>query len=185
MPDAFNHALLVGSTGMLADAARWVIARSRHALVLGRDEEKLRRVTETARGRAIPGRIDHRDRPALQTLLASHAARHGPFDIGLVWLHADALPSLPTIADACVQDARLIVVRGSATADISHVTSAEAEILAQLAVPVQRVVLGFVVEPAGSRWLSHAEISRGAIDAIVSGRADSVVGATGPWESRP
>ena len=181
----FNHTLLVGSTGMLADAARWLIARSNHALVLGRDQEKLRRVTDSAPDRATPAPIDHHDRPALQSLLRTHTERRGSFDLALVWLHSDALPSLPTIADACTHDARLILVRSSATADFSRPTPPEAAILDKLTICVQRVVLGFVIEPSGSRWLTDEEISQGAIDAITSGKPHSMVGVTEPWESRP
>lgn len=181
----FRHALLVGATGMLADAARWVIARSIHAVVLGRDTAKIGAVTGAAPGSATPGPIDHRDQSALRSLLLTHTDRRGSFDLALVWLHTDAAAALPLIAGACGPEARMVLVCGSASADPSRINTERVRAIARPGLHLQRVTLGFVIEPGGSRWLTDAEISRGTIDALTSGAPDTIVGAVTPWDQRP
>lgn len=77
---------------------------------------------------------------------------------------------------------------GSATADPSHPdrlakAAAVAEGLANCR--LRQVVLGFKVEPGGSRWLTNAEISDGVLSAVTGDLAHSVVGQVAPWSARP
>lgn len=54
-----------------------------------------------------------------------------------------------------------------------------------LPITFQAVVLGFVVESGGSRWLTDVEISSGVFAAIESSMPLSIVGTVEPWTARP
>ena len=49
----------------------------------------------------------------------------------------------------------------------------------------RQVILGFVIEGGRSRWLTHAEISGGVLDAVRNDRLFSIVGTVEPWSLRP
>ncbi|HEX7776839.1 MAG TPA: hypothetical protein VF449_09965 [Parvibaculum sp.] len=48
-----------------------------------------------------------------------------------------------------------------------------------------QVLLGFKLEGAGSRWLSHEEISAAAIAQMERPQARLIAGTLEPWERRP
>jgi len=48
-----------------------------------------------------------------------------------------------------------------------------------------QIVLGFICNERGSRWLHHKEISDGTIQAVQSGVTRHVVGVVEPWDARP
>jgi hypothetical protein len=47
------------------------------------------------------------------------------------------------------------------------------------------ILLGFVLEADGSRWLSNKEIGEGVIKSIEEDIKDMVIGIMEPWEKRP
>ncbi|NLG69565.1 MAG: hypothetical protein GX496_08420 [Firmicutes bacterium] len=49
----------------------------------------------------------------------------------------------------------------------------------------REVILGFVVEPSGSRWLTHDGISPGVLEAIDRDAPRWIVGTVEPWSARP
>lgn len=53
------------------------------------------------------------------------------------------------------------------------------------ALDYREIILGFKIERGRSRWLTNAEISTGAIDAVMAGRKKTVIGVTEPWDARP
>ncbi len=183
----FDHALLIGATGMLADAARWVVERSRRAVVVGRNGARLRAVA--AAGAVTMLHADVRRTSELQDGLECQTAAHGPFDLALVWLHGDANAALPIIAQwvgGHEGTGRMVIALGCEAEDPS-LGGEEPE--QSHAVPgirtVESVVLGFIRRGGNSRWLTHEEISRGAIDAMNSGRRRTIVGVVAPWSEHP
>nr|QQZ48808.1 hypothetical protein JKL49_15675 [Phenylobacterium glaciei] len=50
---------------------------------------------------------------------------------------------------------------------------------------LRQVVLGFKVEEAGSRWLTHDEISDGVLEAARADRLLTIIGQTEPWSAKP
>ncbi len=49
----------------------------------------------------------------------------------------------------------------------------------------RQVVLGWMIEPSGSRWLTNEEIAEGVVGVIDSGVAIGTIGQTEPIESNP
>ena len=45
----------------------------------------------------------------------------------------------------------------------------------------RQIVLGFVLEGEGARWLTHDEISEGVLKAIDEDAGLSTIGVTRPW----
>ncbi|NWG46914.1 MAG: hypothetical protein HXY25_10275 [Alphaproteobacteria bacterium] len=48
-----------------------------------------------------------------------------------------------------------------------------------------QVILGFHLEGETARWLTHAEIAGGVLDALAGPTARHVIGTLEPWERRP
>ena len=175
---------------MLANAAAWVVARSGRAVVVGRNQERLRAVA----GGGVPGavtawRLDVRDTAALRAELRAQMAAHGAFDLALVWLHDDSAAALPVIAEhvgSASRPGRLVVVlgceaeqpgRGGTTPEQAHARPG--------ALCVQATILGWVRTPSGSRWLTHGEISGGVVASMETGAERTIIGVVEPWGTRP
>ena len=83
---------------------------------------------------------------------------------------------------------RLFQIMGSAMADPARpdrleTAAAVAEGLDRCR--LRQVVLGFRVEDGVSRWLNHAEIASGVLEAVAADRTFSVIGQVEPWSARP
>ena len=90
-------------------------------------------------------------------------------------------------AEAVAPGGRFVQVLGSAAGDPARADrlAAMAKAARGLDCAYQAVVLGFVIEGGGSRWLTNAEISAGVISAVESGVPFSAVGTLAPWSARP
>ncbi len=143
-----ERALIVGGTGMLAEASRWIAARAGQTVLAARHPEAL-----AAEIGAVPWAMDWRDQcGGLSTLVPMPA-----FDLVLAWLHQDGLWLAEHLHSKLANGGRFVHVHGSA--------ALAAEVLARRAVAgagVQNVILG----RKGGRWLSKSEISAGVIAAL-------------------
>lgn len=159
-------ALIVGGTGMLATASRWLIARSeatalvaRHASDFAADQEAV-----------FPFDTDW-DAPDFITQLRGVLDKLTGAQRALLWLHEPAtlLPKLLPLIPA----ARIVLVLGG-----RHEIGSIPEQGRDIAI----VRLGSKPTPTGRRWLTHEEISEGAIAALGDGRS-RVVGEWVPSSS--
>lgn len=126
---------------------------------------------------------DYRDAAAFTGVLEAATRERGPIGLALCWIRSTA-PQALAAADTVASGGRIVHVLGSASHEPSALGSDA--LRQQHRVRYQRVVLGFVVEPGGSRWLTDAEISAGALAAIDNPAADPyVVGQLEPWSARP
>ena len=173
-----SHILVVGGTGMLSGLCEALIG----------DGGRLSLVSRRASRVAGPDGFDcdDYDPHAFTAALDAAVARSGPIELAVAWFH-DAGIAAPRLLAERVRG-RLFLVLGSATADPAHPDRLEqarrlAEGLPDCA--VRLVVLGFQMEPGGARWLTDAEISEGALQAVRSDRSLSVVGRVEPWPARP
>ena len=85
-------------------------------------------------------------------------------------------------------EGRLFQVLGSAAADPSHpwrLETARKVVDGLSRCALRQVILGFEVEPAGSRWLTNAEISNGVLEAVRTDAPLTIIGQTKPWSARP
>ena len=176
-----GHALVVGGTGMLRDAVL-ALARDREVTVVARPGRRIAALArEIPRVHAAPA--DWHDAVALGDALDAAVADRGPFDLGVAWIHSDA-PDAVVEAARRVRGRFVLVLPCEAEHPSSPRPSRRAEIEA-LGLSFHEVVLGWIEVGRGSRWLTDAEISRGALDGIADRRPRSIVGVVTPWSRRP
>jgi hypothetical protein len=156
---ALRHVLVIGGTGMLAPATRWLAGRAGRVTLAARRPAPLAAEVGAA---ALP--LDWADRDGALAALASV----GPApDLLVSWLHDDAV-WLAAPAEALLPvGARSIRVHGSRSADPEVRRRRDPDPRAD--VRRQTVILGWVPDPAGEdgrRWLDDDEISGGVIAAV-------------------
>jgi len=171
----FAHALVVGGTGMLAEATRFVRAHSDRMTLMAR----------TSRGAELsPDRlclVDWGDEAAVAEALGPSIAAMPP-DLALLWIHDGGRRALLWLLRRLAPGPGLVVhVLGSSAGDPrGRDEEVEAIVAAAPRLRYVTVVLGSRALPDGRRrWLTHPEISGGAIEAIER-RHDVVVGAIVP-----
>ncbi len=187
-----SHALVVGGTGMLRDATLQLAERFATVTVIARRRNGLRKLAADAAH--LPASVhalalDYRDSGALRDALMDAQARFGPLALAVCWIHSTA-PDGPQVVASCAGLAQadggrcdFLHVVGSASADPSR--DADDQRIEMAGVRYRQVILGFVLEGGGSRWLTNGEISKGVIAAVDSGDARSIVGVVRPWERKP
>jgi len=154
----FTASLVIGGTGMLTEATKWLAARSDQTLLVARRASSF----------AVPGddivRLDADWRsPSFERVVAEAVGRTPPIGAALLWLHEpDAilrwlLPIIPS--------ARVVLVLGS--------VDGRPEV-PDTAVKIATVRLGSVQTPSGRRWLTHDEISAGAVSSVEDGESRTV-----------
>ena len=149
-------ALVIGGTGMLAAATRWLAARSAGTVLVARRASAF----DMAGAAAVDADwSDPGFRPRVEAALdaAPSVGR------ALLWLHEPA-PVLPWLLPRLAA-ARVVLVLGSLDGDpLVPATAGE----------VVTVRLGSIAVPGGRRWLTHAEISTAAVAALEDGRSRQV-----------
>ncbi|MFN3367436.1 MAG: short-chain dehydrogenase, partial [Exiguobacterium mexicanum] len=95
-----KHVLVIGGSGMLAGTVLWLAEVGYHVSIIGRDAEKLSRLTEQAPARLSAVLVDYRDDWRLKEALRSSIADHGDFDLVGAWIHSDAADALTCMLSA-------------------------------------------------------------------------------------
>jgi len=174
------HTLVIGGTGMLSGVTRWLVENGHVVSVMSRGRQPLPLSTVGSVHSVICG---YRESDSVRERVAEAMLLHGPIDLAVFWIHSDAPTAFATIADEISSGAskpwRLFHVRGSA----AHLDPQRPQVPPDCL--YRQVLLGFVAQPQGSRWLTHGEISGGVIEAIRSDQERFVVGLLHPWEQRP
>src|SRR5258708_2196818 len=97
MPRRFAHALVIGGTGMLAGATRYVAARSQRLTVVARGAEAACRNMGLDAGAACPA--DWRARAAFLAAVSPRLGSPLP-DLALIWMHASGERAALGLLDA-------------------------------------------------------------------------------------
>lgn len=185
----YAHALVVGGTGMLAEATLRLATAHRQVSVLARGKARLEALARRS-GSIRQIACDYRDDRELSLAISDAIRLAGPVELAVCWIHEIAPRALGIVAreiagrdrPAC----RLFHVVGSAHADPTARAAAYPDPSVEApGITYRQIVLGFVLEGAGSRWLSDREISAGVSRAIESDLEFSVVGVVRPWGRRP
>jgi hypothetical protein len=173
---------MVGGTGMLRRVSR-TLALKHTVAVVSRGGERM----EALRAKApaiIPVAVDWRRTRDLERALWKVVDRLGAFALCVAWIHSDA-PKAPEAVAQFVQG-RYYHVLGSEAADPSDPDpERRARFQAMEDLTYHEVILGFVRQGAGSRWLTEDEITRGVLTAIAWAKPRTVVGTVRPWGARP
>jgi hypothetical protein len=155
--------LVIGGTGMLARATRWLASRYPPTLVVARRAGSF---AQHAPG-MVPIDLDW-SRPDFASHIAAALGAAPPVAKALIWIH-DPVRHLGPIT-ALLPRADMVIVLGSMDGRPAIPDSAAGAVT---------VRLGSVAVPGGRRWLTDEEISGGAIAALEDGRS-RIVGELRP-----
>jgi hypothetical protein len=142
---------------MLAAATRWLAGRSSRTLLVAR-----RASAFDAGEPVVPIDADWRT-PEFAERVREALERHGPPDTALLWLHEPG-PTLSWLAPR-LAFARAVIVLGSLDGRPK---------IPELAISAAWVRLGSLPTASGRRWLTHEEISLGAIASLQDGQSRTV-----------
>lgn len=158
-----NASLVIGGTGMLAAATRWLSNHHAPTLLVARRARHF----ASATGGVVPIDLDWTHADFAQRI-GEALGRLPPLGKALIWLHDPArhLPSLLPLLPV----RNTVIVLGSMDGRPTIPSAASNAIT---------VRLGSVATPRGRRWLSHTEISAGAIAALQDGRS-RIIGELAP-----
>ena len=180
-------ALLLGTTGMLAAAARHAAMQADECVLVSRNADGFSFGSAALDAKLTRLPVSYEDEPALLDALTDHA----PFDLALTWIRPRA-ELLRAAIDALIAPGGLLVeVMGSRS--ILTGSNGEPSIAAlradafahQTDIVYAQLVLGFMRENGASRWLTHEEISAAAIAQIEAPQARRIAGILEPWDERP
>jgi hypothetical protein len=174
----FDHALVVGGSGMLAGCCRKLLTISDTVSVMARREDRIRAISSDI----VPIIADYANEQTAEAALENKS-----FDLVVAWVHGRRPFFRRALARHVTDGGRFAQILGSAHADPSHPDRLDSMKACAEGLPVtyQAIVLGFVMDGAMARWLSDREISDGVFDAIQSRAPLTIVGTVEPWSARP
>ena len=183
-----TKALLIGATGMLAEAAREAISRSDEAVLVSRKADEFLFGEPELDDKLVPLALDYEDTASFITEIE----KRGPYDIALTWIHPKAELMRAALDAMIAPDGLLVEVMGSRSILLGKdgspsIAETRAQSLAaQPGITYAQVVLGFVIEEDGSsRWLHHHEISAAAVAQLDDPMPRRIAGTLEPWDKRP
>ncbi|MBI2845084.1 MAG: short-chain dehydrogenase [Chloroflexi bacterium] len=191
-PSNSPHALVVGGTGMLWEVSLALAQSGSLVSVIARHRERLRELSqESAKqmGEINPISLDYHHTPQLVTALKDAAQHFGPIELAVIWIHSTAPDAPLTVARLCgtpENPCQYFDILGSTSINPSRAELSQRSQFADLSnIRYHEIILGFVQEAGGARWLTNQEISQGVLQAIEEKRPRFVVGTVEPWSDRP
>ena len=187
-----SHALVVGGTGMLWDVSIYLASKFDTVSVIAKSSYRLNNLWEEAEAENLhinPLQLDYKDEEHLEQSLQEAIKQHGPIDLIIAWIHNEA-PEAPVsigkILDNQGTKYHYFDLWGfAATSDSDPETEREEELQEFDNIVYHKVVLGFIIEDDGSRWLTNEEISKGVIRAIEKNEPLHIIGEISPISEKP
>jgi hypothetical protein len=180
--------MIVGGTGMLAGASRYVASEAVVTSMFARTEGSLSRFRQSLPPCCVHTlQVDYRSEPALGDAVRRCVENAGVPDVVLAWIHTTP-PARMLAAQLAGYERPLSFFHVLGSASASPASSLSQQRLYDDAFPTlsyHPIVLGFKCERDGSRWLHHEEITEGVIEAVTSNLPCYVVGTVEPWDARP
>ncbi|WP_281285907.1 short-chain dehydrogenase [Melghirimyces algeriensis] len=184
--------IVVGGTGMLRDVSVYLTQKGCNVTVIARNQKRLNTLVEesgSVEGCIHPVQVDYRDDHLFIHQVEKAISTYGPIRMAVVWIHSTA-PQAPyqlaSLLNETTPSCDYFHVLGSSVADPSQQDGRRKKQFMQYPhIQYHEVILGFVVEKNGSRWLTNKEISQGVIRAIQSNQKQTVVGTVDPWSKKP
>ena len=188
VPPSLHHFLVIGGTGMLSGATRYLLSRGNKITLVSRHSHRFSQFSSFA-SQLNPVMQDYQREGKLLAAIHESQSNFGPIDRALLWIHETA-PILPTAIVKELEHQKnncdVLHVISSPEADPMRRSEAWFERMASHPlVHYRQVILGFVLSERGSRWLTNQEISNGVIQALDSKSKKAVVGTVNPWRLRP
>ena len=150
--------LVVGGTGMLAEASREMAKHARKLTLLARSPATL---AEEIGAHAIS--MDWSDKDTVKSAITI-LQNDGPPDLLVSWIHNSGLWCLSDFETLLAPGGRSIRIHGSAAGHTQE--GIKTDPIAPGHITRQNVVLGWVSEQGTCRWLDHHEISAGVLYAF-------------------
>lgn len=179
-----KHALVIGGSGMLAQASLWLANNGYFVSVIGRNMQKLNRLCEKS-DYMIPISVDYYDEHLLTDKIKQSIKVHGPYDLVIAWIHSHEKQIIQWVSNEINQANndvwRLFHVLGSSS-NIEHMMQ---EMIDLEKGRYHQIQLGFIIEGQHSRWLTHEEISSGVIKSVRENLKQHLIGTLTPWHMRP
>ncbi len=171
---------------MLSGVSLWLAEQGNIVSVIGRCPERFNALLMKAGPNADsinPLVVNYRELENLQRCVRESISEHGLVELAVLCIHSDGSNAFRVIAE---EISRYSKIRWR----LFHVLGSGAHLHPESpTVPpnclCRQVVLGFLVDAAGSRWLAHSESSSGVVSAIEQDTERFVVGTLEPWEKRP
>ncbi|MBB5180964.1 NAD(P)-dependent dehydrogenase (short-subunit alcohol dehydrogenase family) [Planomicrobium koreense] len=178
-----KHALVIGGTGMLAQASVWLSENGYHVSVIGRNPGKIQQLLEQNPTQLTPVLVNYTNTEELAEKIRCNQQKNGPIELVVAWVHSTGPQVIPCVLEMlpAIQPVEFFHVNGSS----SNLKDIKARTALTKHVFYHQIQLGFKIENGISRWLTHEEISQGAIEAVLSGKSESVIGTLEPWDKRP
>lgn len=166
--------LVVGGTGMLGPAVRELLDSARTVVLVARRASNFHHKDDA--GRLVTVDADWEDAEQFGETL--RRAVHGlNVEAALLWVHLPHRDPVVRVLDDLLPPGA-VVVRLWGTG--SGQPREDAHVAARLEGRTMReVYLGSVASPQGWRWLTHSEISAGALEALAGADTHHIVGKLG------
>lgn len=179
--------LLIGATGMLAQAARQIAAGTPgDIVVMSRRASQFSFGAPVLDARSRAYTADWRDTDAFLQCLDRIARRHPPVTRAVLWMHGRDEPLRARIVRLIAPGGTLVEVLGSAAARPGAFGAVRLKQMRRLPhIRYRQVLLGFTLDNGQGRWLSHSTICAGVMDALASDDPVTVAGQVEPWDLRP
>jgi hypothetical protein len=186
---AYRHALLLGCTGMLARAAITIAQTSGLVTSVARTRRSLETVDRGLQPSAAQHfmlALDWSDPTQYVAEIVDHIRRTVEPDLVVAWTHDDrvAVRLLANLAAAEIACDFFHVIGSSRADPMDSAAAARAQLPDAGGVRYHQVILGAVADGNARRWLTHAEISSGVIEAIGREAPLLVVGGVRQWHGR-
>lgn len=184
----YRHALIIGGTGMLLDAATSIARSARKSTFVARRAGSHCRLAQQlgeANGYQLL-LLDWTEPGTFLDALQSHLNRLPAPDLVLGWFHDPGLASLLAARLEVRSQCKFVHVIGSGSKNPADLATWSAAKFTQLPqINYRQVLLGYVREGTASRWLTDTEICNGVLAAISLNAKRIIVGRIAEWERRP
>lgn len=189
-PRISPHALVVGGTGMLRSVSLALVQQGYEVSVIARNKDQLAELQrEAIEGQIHPLALDYRYTSLLITSIEEAIDLLGPIELAVVWIHSAAPDAPLTIARLCGKPenpCQYFDILGSTSVNPSRAELSQRKQFAALPnIQYHEIILGFMRELRGSRWLTDQEISQGVLQAIAQEQSQFIVGTVEPWSAPP
>lgn len=175
----YDHALVIGGTGMLAEVCLQLAREDYFVSIIGRTLSKFKRLQNDSPPNSIFPLLADYDTDDVYDYINDAIQERGPFDLIISWTsNYSALERICEMNDGDTLF-RLFQVKGSGR------YFEDEPIRIPSLCKYRKVYLGFVMEENGPRWLTHGEIANGVIKQIETDEEVGIIGQIHPYEARP
>lgn len=184
------HLLIIGGTGMLAEASILLASRYETLTLVARSRASLLRIDRNLDSEKCDRHLLNLDWSQRSTFIESisqHIQSVGIPNRVLAWVHEDRLAAeLARMFASHTICTDFFHVRGSAAANPAKDSNAVRDSVMSFSdLNYHEIILGFQLTDSSSKWLSHSEISKGVTFAIDHPKPKHIVGTVEPWSARP